>query len=413
METLVYIILISFLTLASGFFSSSEAALFSISSMKIKSFQFSQNPRYRLIANLVLHPRDLLVTVFMLNTLVNILLQNTVSSLFGNLAGWTLKVGVPLVLTLVLGEIIPKHIGLVNNLSVAYFVAPIIYYSQKLLSPIRKIIIDVTVPISRLMFFFLKKEKTISKDELHHVLTASEEYGVLHPDEAELIDGYLSLQESQVKELMRYRESVIFYDINEPLNKLTYLFIEQEISRVPVCDKNIDDILGIISVQQFFVYRDEIKSTEDLSKYLSKPFFIPETTPVSLLLRRFEEQNDELAIVVDEYGSITGLITFEDIIEEVVGEITDRRDTEQLYTQAGDNVIIANGKLDLADLDNIFGIALHSENNMVTIAGWLTEKFGDIPKTGAKYETEDLLFQILSSEPNKITRVYIRKKNKK
>lgn len=409
MELAIFITLTLLLTLASGFFSSSETALFSISTPKIKTFQSSTNPRYRMIAELVNHPRDLLVTVFMMNTLVNILLQNTVSSAVGNLASWTLKVGLPLVLTLLFGEIIPKHIGLVNNFSISYYVAPTIQFLQNLLAPIRRVIIRITVPISGIMFFFLKKEKTISKEELHHVLSTSEEFGVLHPDEAELIDGYLSLQDSLVKELMRPREEILFYDINEPLERLTYLLVDQELTRVPVCDRNIDQMRGIISAQQYFIFRNELTTAADLLKVISKPFFIPETTPVSLLLRRFEEKNNELAIVVDEYGSIAGLITFEDIIEEVVGEITDRRDTEQPFTKAGESVIIASGKMELTDIEDIFGITLYSENNMMTIGGWLTEKIGDIPKPGTKYETNDFLFQILSAEPNRITRVYIRR----
>lgn len=409
MTTSLFLLVMLFLTLASGFFSASETALFSISSMKIKTYQTNKNPRNRLIASLVLHPKELLVTVFMLNTLVNILLQNTASSLFGNLAGWSLKVGIPLILTLIFGEIIPKYVGIVNNTTIAYAVAPTIAFLQKIITPVRKGIIAITTPLSRIMFFFLKKETTISEDEIHHLLLTSKDQGVLHPDEAELINGYLTLQNSQIKELMRPREEMLFYDINEPLTKLTYLLVDQECTRVPTCDKNIENLLGIISADRFFLNRDKINHPQDLLTFLDKPFFFPETIPARILLRRFDEQNEEMAIVVDEYGAISGLITYEDLIEIVVGEIADRRDQHQLYTLAGKDVIIASGKLEIADFEEIFGVKLLNPANMVTLSGWLIEQIGDIPKSGMKYEAQNFLFQILGAKPNRITRIYIRK----
>ena len=229
MESLLPIILLLVLLFLSGFFSSSEVALFSLSSVKINAYESNPDPRKRLIARLVLQPRDLLVTVFMLNTVVNILLQNVVSHMFGHYARWELSIGVPLVLMLVFGEIIPKYIGIQNNVAFSYHVAPTInVVCKNLLEPIRKLIIRITLPISRIMFFFLKKEKNISKDELQHVIRKSEEQGVLPREEAELIWGYLNLQDATVKELMRPREDMLYYDLREPLSKLIYLLVDQQ-----------------------------------------------------------------------------------------------------------------------------------------------------------------------------------------
>lgn len=401
-----------FLTFLSGYFSASETALFSLPSTKIKAYQKNPDPRKRQIAALLLKPRDLLVTVFMLNTLVNILLQNAASSLFGSSASWTLKVGVPLVLTLVFGEIIPKYIGLQNNVRLSYLFAPMITFIQNALEPVRRAIISITTPISHALFFYLRKEEDISQEELKHVLKTSQEYGVLNHDEAELIRGYLTLQDSQVKELMRPREDILYYDISEPLSKLTYLFADQECTRLPVCDKDIENTLGIISVQEYFLHRSELKSGAEIKNILKKPFFIPESTPGRTLLRRFEEQDEEIAMVVDEYGSISGLITYEDLVEVVVGEIADLRD-EKLYAQARENEIIASGRLELSEFNEIFNTTLESNKNMVTIGGWLIEQIGEIPKSGDKFTLHHMVFQILSSEPTRINKIYIRKLNKK
>jgi CBS domain containing-hemolysin-like protein len=400
-----------FLVFASAYFSASETALFSLSLAKIKAYKASSSPRHRLIAQLVLEPRNLLVTVFMLNTLVNILIQNTTSHMFGQDASWLFKVGFPFMLMLLLGEIIPKNIGLQNNVKIANLVAPSINFMQNFLGPIRNLIVNITAPISRIMFFYLKNEASISKEEIRHVLKTSEEHGVLQPDEAELVSGYLNLQEATVKELMRPKNDILYYDFNDPLTKLMYLFVDQECSRIPVCNKSLDDVLGVITARQFFLHRKQIKTGKDLNKYLLSPLYVPENTSAKALVRRFDEGHQVLALAVDEYGSISGLITREDIVEEVVGDISDLRDVESLYTKSGVDEIIANGLMELSEFNEYFNSHLVSENNMLTIGGWLTEQLGEIPKGGTKIELEGFMFQVLSAEPNKIRRLYVRKLN--
>jgi len=319
---------------------------------------------------------------------------------------------VPLALTLILGEVIPKSLGLVNNDRISYRMAPMIQLLQTILMPIRRLLVGMTNHISRVLFFFLQKEEEISIDELQHALRTSRKFGVLNEDEAELVQGYLVLQESSVKERMRPREEVLFFDLDEPLTKLMHLFVDQECSRIPVCDKGLDQIVGVVTSRLFFLHREEIRTIEDLKTILERPFFVPETVPAKTLLRQFYDRQDSFAIVVDEYGSVAGIVALEDLVETVIGEITDRRDEPNLYTQSGEDVIIASGKMELADLEKIFDVSFSSENNMVTIGGYLTEKVGDIPKSGSKYLSDDFLFHILAADPTRVRRVYIRRLRK-
>lgn len=409
----VLIVILAVLLFFSGLFSASETALFSLSSLKVKTYKQDKDPRKQLIAQLLSNPRQLLVTIIMLNVSVNILIQNVTSSIFGEASSWALNVGVPLALTLILGEVIPKSLGLVNNVKISYRMAPVIQFLQTILMPIRRVLVMMTNHISRILFFFLRKEQEISIDELQHALRTSRRYGVLNEDEAELVQGYLALQESTVKERMRPREEVLFYDLDEPLTKLMHLFVDQECSRIPVCDKGLDQIVGVVTSRLFFLHREEIRTIEDLKKILEKPFFVPETVPAKILLRQFYDRQDSFAIVVDEYGSVAGIVALEDLVETVIGEITDRRDETNLYTLSGEDVIIASGKMELADLEKIFDVTFSSENNMVTIGGYLTEKMGDIPKSGSKYMTDDFLFHVLAAEPTRVRRVYIRRLRKK
>lgn len=408
MHEVLLAISLCLLTLCSGFFSGSETALFSLSSMRVRSYQKHPDKRKQLIAFLVLRPKDLLVTILILNVAINILAQNVASNLFTAYSGWSLKVGVPLLLTLLFGEVIPKSVALQNNTLVAHTVAPTINRARRILGPLRTTITQVTTTISKYMFFFLRREPEISRDELEHVLESSKSQGLLHHDEAEMIDGFLDLRDAQVKELMRPREDILYYDIQEPVAQLTHLFVDQECSRVPVCDGEINNILGMISARQYFLQREAIRQPKDIQKHLSKPFFVPETTLARGLIRQLDQKGKVLAMVVDEYGSVSGLITREDLVEVVVGEIEDRRDAKSDYTEAGDGVIIASGKLELSDFEEIFHIELHSPSNMVTIAGWLTEQLGDIPKAGTNFVTKDFLFHVLAADPHRIRRLYIR-----
>ncbi len=407
------ILVLAVLLFFSGLFSASETALFSLSSLKVKTYKQNKDPRKQLIAQLLASPRDLLVTIIMLNVAVNIIIQNVTSSLFGEATNGLINVLVPLGLTLVLGEVIPKSIGLVHNEKIAYRMSPVLQFLQKMLMPLRKMLVTSTNYISRVLFFFLRKEQDISIDELQHTLRTSRKIGILNEDEAELVRGYLALQESTVKERMRPREEVLYFDLDEPLSRLIHLFVDQECSRIPVCDKGLDQILGVITSRLYFLHRDKIQTSEDLKGILEKPFFVPETVPAKTLLRQFYDRQDSFAIVVDEYGSVSGIVALEDLVETVIGEIVDRRDEKNLYTLSGEDVIIANGKMELSELERIFDIPFQTENHMVTIGGYLTEKMGDIPKSGSKYTTDDFLFHVLAAEPTRVRRVYIRRLRKK
>ena len=393
----------------SAFASASETALFSLSSMKVRAFREDKDPRKVQVANLLSSPRDLLITIIIINVAMNILVQNVTSALFGELSGWMLNVGVPLGLTLIFGEIIPKSIGLANNAEISYRVVPILSFIQKFLSPIRKALVAVNNVLSHFLFFFLRREKEISVDELQHALKTSKKEGIIGEDEAELMRGYLRLQEASVKELMRPREEVLFFDLKEPLSKLIHLFVDQECSRIPVCEGGLDNVIGIVASHDFFIRRNEIRDTVDLLPFLHKPFFVPEATDAESLLAQLYGKKESLAIVVDEYGSLSGLIALEDLVETVVGEIVDRRDEKSRYTRSGEDVIIASGKLEVSELETLFDVNLPSQHNMVTIGGWLTEQLGDIPKSGTKFIKENLLFHVLAADTKRVRRIYIRR----
>jgi len=409
MINLLFGVLLLIFTLFSGYFSLALIALFSLSPAEVKLFAEDPDKRKRLAVALLSQPRDLLVTLLFYDIAANILIQNTAANLFGDASSWSLKVGVPLLLTLILGEILPKIIAFPFHTQIACHVAVPVMFLHKLLGPLRRLITRVTTQLSRILFFFLKKEKEISTEELQVLLRSSENYGILSREEAKLVQGYLSLTEITVKERMRPRHEILYYDLSEPLSKLIYLFVEKECSRIPICEGDIQNMHGILSAKRFFLNRGQINESKDLISFLKKPYYVPETIVVRTLLRHFFQRKEEMAIVIDEYSTITGLITQEDLFEIVVGEIADRRDEKIRYTPAGKDVIIASGKFELSEFEELFHVQLPSENNMVTLGGWLTEQLGNIPKSGTKFIWKNFLFQVLAADPNRVRRVYIRR----
>jgi CBS domain containing-hemolysin-like protein len=377
--------------------------------MKMRAFQRDNDQRKQAIAKLLSHPRNLLVTILMMNVIASILVQNFASELFTENQSWLLKVGVPLVISLLFGEIIPKTIALPNNERIARFVVPVVMRCHQILSPFRRLITHLTGAISRVMFFFLRQTRAISKEELQHVLQASEKLGVLNNDEAELISGYLLLQTLMIKDASRPREEVLYYDLRDPLSQLTYLFTDQECSHVPVCHEGFENIRGVMEARDFLLHRHQFHQPTDIVPYLRKPMYVPENTPVRILMRRFREEGLDLAVVVNEYGAISGIIAWEDIVEVIVGEIVDRRDQKRDYTPLSSDAMITTGKLELIEFNDIFDSNLSSIQHQVTVGGWLTEQLGEIPKSGTKLVKEGLLFHVLSSTPARIQRLYIRR----
>jgi len=402
-------ILLVLLIGGSAFLSASETSLFSLSSLSLRTYRSSADRKQRLIANLMDRPRDVLITLLILNVISNLLIQNTVSTIFDSFPSWIFKVGLPLVLVLVFGEIIPKSFALPNNAQIASRVAPVVGFLMRVLKPVLSRLNSLAGLISRFLFFFLHEEEEASTDELRHVVKTSLESGVLSAQESELIEGALDLKDSNVKELMRPRDEVLFYDIQEPLSQLLTLFVDQKCSRIPVCDGQLDRMLGILSIRRFFFHQDKIQASGDLISIIKKPYFVPESTAAWSLLLTLREIGENMAIVVDEYGSISGLITQEDLVETVVGEIADRRDEKSLYTRSGPDVIIASGKLELSEFEDLYQVHLPTKENPVTLGGWLIEQLGDIPVAGTKYAMDEFLFYILAADPNRIRRIYVRR----
>lgn len=408
------ILAIILLTILSGFFSCSETAFFSLPASKVRGYRSSQDPKKRQVANILARSKSLLVTIFMYNTIVNVLLQNASSSLFAESnAGWILQVGFPLVLILFVGELAPKYYGLIHNEKLALLFSSLIEWCEWIITPFRIAITRISYILSRLFFFYLKSEPGLSKDELAHILQSSEGKGILHQNEVQLIHAVLDLEDKQIKELMRQRAEMPIYSPEEPISKLVHLFSEERHQEVALFEMPQEKMLGTLNVRDFFMRRQEITEGKDLVKIAKKPFYVPETTSASAVLQQLSTQATDTAWIVDEYGASCGVITEIELLNHVAGFSPSHEPEKKEFERLSKDAVVANGTLTLDKVEELFGIALKSQYHMLTIGGYITEKLGTIPKSGAILEQEGLFMRVLSSDDTHIRKVYIQKREVK
>jgi putative hemolysin len=406
-------ILLIVLLFLSGFFSTSETALFSLSSSKRATFQRSPNKGEKAASRLLSNPKSLLVTILIMNIAVNLGVQNVISSIYGTLSGVFLTVILPFVLTLVFGEILPKTIAVTKNEAISSKVAPILFVLNWILSPIRFIFLKITHFLSSFFFLFLKKDGEVTQEELKHALVSSKDAGLMTKEEVKLLLGSLKLSDVIVNEEKCPRQNIYYHDINDSPQKLRDLIAQKRVSKVPIVDRDLDNVIGVVKASNFFSANHRMLEPKDIEKVMDKPFFIPESMLTRTLLAHFDKNKQEMAILVDEYGGTSGIITREDLVEIVVGQIQDSRDEKTLFTKQGEDVIICSGKYELTDLEQLFDIEIERKGQETTVGGYLLEVLGDIPKSGYKVESNHLIFHVLLATETKVSRVYVKNLNKR
>ncbi len=407
-STVILTFVLIFLLTCSAFFSTSETALFSLSPSKRNTFKNSTHKGKKAAALLLEKPKSLLITVLILHVAVNLGVQNVISSIVGDTKGVFLNVALPFVLTLVFGEILPKTIAVTKDELISSKVSRIVQFCSWVLTPIRFVFLKITKVGSFVTSFFLKKDSEITKEEIKHAVVSFKETGLMTKDEIKLLLGSLKLSEMQVKEVKCQRQNIFFHDIHTSPQKLRDLFSKKRLSKIPVVDRDIDHVIGIVKATDFFANNHKIHEPKDLYAIMEKPFFVPESMLSRTLLAHFDDKKTEIAMLVDEYGGVSGLITREDLVEIVLGQISDGREEKTLFTRQGEDVIICSGKYELNDLEALFEIEIDRIGQETTVGGYLLEILGDIPKSGYKVTHKGLMFHVLLATEAKVSRVYVK-----
>lgn len=388
--TLFYIFIFIVLFLLSAFFSSSETAFFSHSSNDIERIKKNTESTAKQVVHLLEHPQKLLITIVVGNTIVNItaaslavLLTIQISQFYNFDERLTIAINVVVVtfIILVFTEIIPKIAAVKNPYKLAEkYAYPLtaFYYA---LFPITNILDTMTKWLSQSLKL-TKKKTLLSEDELKTLVDFGEEKGTLEQDEKEMIHSIFEFGQTSVKEIMVPRIDMVCIPSTAGIKELLELIKDNLHSRIPVYHETIDNIIGIFYAKDLLPFINKRKNQNTSIEKLARPvYFVPEQKMIDDLLREFQSEKIHMAIVVDEYGGTSGLVTLEDIIEEIVGEIQDEYDIEQpLYRKINENVFLVDGSMPLTEINNELGLDLPTEEGVETIGGFLFGIFGSVPK---------------------------------
>ena len=404
------IILLFFSAIVSG----AEIALFSLTPKDLEDSIQKNNAKGKIIAALLEKPKKLLATLLVANNFINIgvviLFSFVGKDIFAAIESPVLKFIIEVILVtfllLLFGEVLPKVYASRNNVTFSQLIAYPISGLDKLLSPISIPMREITILLQNK----LAKQKTnFSIDQISQALelTSTDETTT---DEQKLLEGIVSFGNTDTKQVMSPRIDVFALEITESFSSIYPKIIENGFSRIPVYRDNIDHIEGVLFVKDLLPY---INTTVfDWTTLIRKPFFVPENKKLDDLLKDFQNMKSHLAIVVDEYGGTSGLVSLEDIIEEIVGDISDEFDDALVYfSKIDDKNYIFEGKINLKDFFRIIqvdeNIFEEQKGEAETLAGFILEILGNFPKKGQKIVFENCTFTIESVDQKRIKQIKV------
>jgi len=417
-----YRIILLFISLIfSAFFSGSEVALFSLEKKQIKKLKEKKGVINNYIVTLLDSPRRLLVTILLGNTIFNVaasILAVTLALDFANL--YNLPVNIILVIQIVLltifiliiGEISPKIFATKYPLKFSGLVSIPLYWISVLIYPIAKILTDI------IKFFISKikldKSKTVLlSSEITDLADLGKEHGSIEEEEHELIHGLVEFKLLSVREVMTPRVDIDAIPEDAKYEEVIKTITESGHSRIPLYEENLDNVLGIIYAKDLLPYIAKVQAVKNftLKEICREAMFIPETKLISDLLHEFQEKNMHIGIVVDEYGGTAGLVSLEDILEEIVGEIRDEYDKEEAeIVKLGEDKYSVLGKLPIDELNEIFEDDFSSENDDYdTVGGFIFNHTGMIPENKYILNFKNYKFTVKDVANNRINKVIVEK----
>ena len=411
MDSTIQIVLLVFLIFLSGVFSASETALMSLNKIKIRKLEEDNVKGVDTLQKIMEDPSKLLSTILVANNVVNIGASSIATALFMDLVGAS---GVPiatLVMTitvLIFGEITPKTISANNPEKASLVVAKPIKFFVTILTPIVWIFNIITKVIFKLFGVDDKGVKPfITEEELKTMVNVSHEEGLLEMEEREIINNVFEFGDMQAKEAMVQRLDIVAIDMEDSYEEIIDLFKTEKLSRMPVYEETIDDIIGILNIKDIIFLSDEEIENFDIKKYMREAFFTYEFKKMTQLLEEMKKDKSQMAIVVDEYGGTAGLITIEDLVEVIVGDIEDEYDEEEDEIQViSPNEFLVDGSTKISDVNEILNIELESEE-FDSIGGYIIGYIRHIPEENEIIEMDNIKFNIESVDKNRIKKIRI------
>ena len=416
-------ILIVFLLLASAFFSGTEIAYTSLSKLKVKKEGEKQTPTEKLVGFIYNHFDFALSTVLVGNNLVNIAATSVATVLAVNLAASMAITGevassivtiVMTVIILVVGEITPKMVAR----RIAERFAKMAAYPMLVLMILFFPVVLITSGIVKFLSIFWKKaddqDITITEEEFENLLDTAEDEGIIDENETKLLQSALEFTDLDAGDILTPRIDVVGFDIHAPIEEILSVISESQFSRYPVYEKSIDHVVGILYVKHL-LKELSINKTVNLQELLLQPVFIPKSMHLHEIMNEFRSHQTHMVVVADEYGGIAGIVTMEDVLEELVGDIWDENDDiVNEWQEISENRFECSGDINLSDfMDNLDLDEDELDTNCATVGGWAVEMIGamPVPFDSFDYQNYTVLVRQVDEENHRITRLLVLKHN--
>jgi CBS domain containing-hemolysin-like protein len=406
-------LLLIILLVLSGFFSSSETALFSISRTKARHLAKMSGKANALIKEMKDNPHRLLSTILIGNNAINVaasalatrmtfdLFQSYSLGTASNYAFGTV-IGVMTFLILVFGEVLPKSVATRNSVLIARIVIYPIYWCSILFRPI-VFILDFIPKITGK----IKQTPTVTEEELMTFVEVVEEEGEIKEAEKELIHNIFEFDDTNASEILTPRADMFVIEADEPMDLKD--IVASGYTRIPVIEESIDKVVGILNVKDLLAFQAKGDSSNNVRRLMRPPYFVPEHIKLDSLLRQFKKRKSHMAIVVDEHGGVSGLITLEDALEELVGEIRDETDKEEpLIIKKKNREWLVLGKTDIDEVNETIGMNIPDSGDYDTFSGYVLEQIGRIPAENEVICVNEFDIVVKSMDGNRIKEYIVR-----
>ncbi|NQP65763.1 HlyC/CorC family transporter [Streptococcus suis] len=397
----IQLLVLLLLTLLNAFFSASEMALVSLNRSRVEQKAAEGEKKYIRLVSVLENPNNFLSTIQVGITFISILSGASLARDLGAIlaqwlgdsataqtAGYWLALALLTFISIVLGELYPKRIAMNMKENLAVVTAPVIIFLGKIVSPFVWLLSAATNLISRITpMNFDDADDQMTRDEIEYILTKSEQ--TLDAEEIEMLQGIFNLDELMAREVMVPRTDAFMVDIDDEIDAIMAEILKQNFSRIPVYEGDKDNVIGLIHTKKILAegFANGFDNL-NIRRIMQEPLFVPETIFVDDLLKALRNTQNQMAILLDEYGGVAGLATLEDLLEEIVGEIDDETDkTEVFVREIADNTFIVQGNMTLNDFNEHFDMELESDD-VDTIAGYYLTGVGTIPSQEEKVSFE-------------------------
>ena len=428
------IIILVILILINAFFASAEIAFISLNDAKIDVQAKEGNKKAKKIKSMLVNPSKFLATIQIGITLAGFLSSAFASESFASELAPVLHDWIPAVslnawnnisiivitiilsyFTLIFGELVPKRLAMKNSEKIAFGTIGIIKAISVVTAPFVKFLTFSTNVVSKIFGVSENDEKTVTEEEIRMMVDVGEEKGTIEKDEKNMINNVFEFNDKVVSEIMIPRTEIFALNadltISEAINKISAENATH--SRIPVYVDTIDDIIGFVHIKEI-VFSNK-SSDMKIKELIKEPFFVPETKPINDLFEELRKNRKQIAFIIDEYGGTSGIVTMEDILEEIVGEIYDEYDeVKDLFEQIDENTYIIDGEMAIYDVEDLLDIEIE-DGDYDTISGFIVERLGKVPTDqdkGKIIETDDVVYKIEDVKDKHIAKVKACKTNK-